>query len=326
MKISFISTSDEKDKIVFFELIRPNTENNDDFGNDYKSSIGVNIFIKLLYYQDDQIARLILWDINPEKFFKWVRPLFYKGSIGSILIHSDNSDAGVAKTLSIIDEFDKNDFFKILLILHKTKEHDNDTRIDEEKDVDGEVNNIIRLKKTAEDKGFECRIFELKEDYEKLPESFLNMPKFWRDLRIFYENALLDLFCHAVRNLPGNKFNINGFRSNYFSTLNNYEYALKEIYKILDELNLKHDYKNIYVNIKEGLFSVNIFSSACYYHYPNKEKGTKYICMEPKSRFLGWSNNKYLPKTFLLALSKVFYLMEGHYDSVVKKQLKALKS
>ena len=115
-KISFIST-ESHDKMLFFDMIRANLELSNINNNSYSDTIGVDISVKHLHDQNEQIAKLIIWDISPATFFRWVRPLFFNGSIGSIVIHSSNSAEGVAHTIKIIREFRKHTFLKFLIIL-----------------------------------------------------------------------------------------------------------------------------------------------------------------------------------------------------------------
>ena len=314
MKIALISLNSE-DKETFFDMLRTNLEHGPELGNqnDYQTSIGVNICVKNIYDEDNQIAKLILWDISSKPFFRMVRPLFYSGAIGSIVLHSDNSVKGINRTLAILEELAPHNFPKFLLILTKPD-------INNSKQDDLILNFTLKAKKL----GFEPRYFELSSSYNHKPDSYDNFSGFWKKLRFFYETSVLEIFSNAVDTIPGNSYDINKFRRQYFENLANYDTTLKIMYSILDNTGFEHDSREIYVRLREGLFSINIFSSACYYHYPNTDK-SKYFCMVPAEKtFMGWSNLKYLPRNFLLSLAKTLYLLDGNYDSVVRKQLKDL--
>lgn len=180
----------------------------------------------------------------------------------------------------------------------------------------------------AQDLGFEIRYFDIDESYnsENLP-SEQNCAEIYQNLRKFYETIILDLFSDAVSKIPKNAYNITEFRDIYFDTLEEYDNSLKKMYEILDRLGFAHDHRNIYVDIEEGLFSINIFTGACYFHYPHScTQQTKYLCLEPAIKdFSGWSNIMYLPKTFMLSIAKAFYLLEHDFDNIVLDQLEEIK-
>ena len=314
-KISFITT-ETRDRILFFDMIRANLELSNINNTSYSDSIGVNISVKQLHDRNEQIAKIIIWQISPENFFQWVRPLFFNGSIGSIVLHSDNTAQGVAYTVKLIREFRKHDFPKVLVILSNPIETDTHNQ---------------KLVKEAEDLGFEIRYFDVDESYfsTKKP-SEENYMHFYNNLRKFYETIILDLFCDAVSKIPKNAYNLEEFREVYFESLIEYDNSLKKMYEILSDLGLEHDHRNIYVEIPEGRFSVNIFTGACYFIFPKtkllRNPHTKYLCLEPAlNNFSGWSNILFLPKTFMLSISKSFYLIDHNFDSVVLEQLEEIK-
>ena len=310
MKIAFVGM-EKQDKQLFFEMLRTNLELGYALGADYQSTIGVNICVKHLYDTTQQIAKLIIWDISAEKFFKWVRPLFFNGSIGAIVLHSDNSSEGIKKTTAIIKEFQESEFPKHLLILSSNNSGD------DEQDA-----NAAQLEQIAAKAGFHVQFFENQPEYFKEPE--INNG-FWNKLRTFYENAIIEIFSQAVRTIPGNSYNITDFKEHYFATLNEYDKSIKQIYNLLTQMNLEHDFRNIFVRIKEGLFTINLFTSAVYYHYP-ESNDTKYICMVPEDKnFLGYSNIIHIPKNFFLSMAKALYLIDGNWDSVTRKQITELK-
>ncbi|MHA1727265.1 MAG: hypothetical protein ACTSWY_00875 [Promethearchaeota archaeon] len=312
MKVLFIGLK-SKDKQIFFDMLRTNLEHG--YGSDYQKTIGVSICVKHIYNERQdrqQIAKLIIWDISHKKFFKWIRPLFYNGAIGGIILHSDNSSEGIQNTISILKEFQKLEFPKYLLILSKQNINDESQQ------------NLKILEKTGDDLGFYIRFFETTRVYYQQPESYEVFEFFWKDLRKFYEKTLLDIFTDTVEKIPDNNFKIEKFRENYFNVLDRYDESLSKIYILLTQLGFEYDYRNIYVTIKEGLFSINIFSASCYYHYPDSNE-TKYICLIPADKkFKGWSNS-FFPTKFMLSISKAVYLLEGNYDSVVSQQLSELE-
>ena len=314
-KISFIAT-ENRDKLLFFDMIRANLELSNISNNSYSDTIGVNISVKHLHDRNDQIAKIIIWDISPQNFFQWVRPLFFNGSIGSIVLHSANTAEGAAHTLKIIREFRKHTFPKLLVILSNP--------------MNSEVYNQ-KLAKEAEELGFQVRYFDVDETYfspkEPSEERYMH---FYKSLRKFYETLILDIFTDAVKKIPKNAYNVDEFREIYFETLEDYDNSLKKMYEILQELEFEHDHRNIYVEIPEGRFSVNIFTGACYYIFPKTQLSrnihTKYLCLEPAvTNFSGWSNITFLPKTFMLSIAKAFYLLEHNFDAVVLEQFEEIK-
>lgn len=314
-KISFIAT-ETRDKLLFFDMIRANLELTNINDNSYSDTIGVNISVKQLHDRIEQIAKIIIWDISPQNFFQWVRPLFFNGSIGSIVLHSNNTAQGAIQTVKLIREFRKHTFFKILVILLDPLEPDTHNQ---------------KLVKEAEELGFIVRYFDVDESYFSTKEpSEEKYMQFYQGLRKFYETIILDLFTDAVSKIPKNAYDIEEFRENYFDSLIEYDNSLKKMYEILTELEFEHDHRNIYVKIPEGRFSVNIFTGACYFIFPNSVHSvnpqTKYLCLEPAvNNFSGWSNILFLPKTFMLSIAKTFYLMDHNFDSVVMEQLEEIK-
>jgi len=297
-------------------MIRANLELSNISNNSYSDTIGVNISVKHLHDQIEQIAKIIIWDISPQNFFQWVRPLFFNGSIGSIILHSKNTPEEAAYTLKLVREFRKHTFLKILVILSNPMDQDNHN---------------LKLIKEAEDLGFKVRFFDVEESYyspKALSEE--KYMEFYHSLRKFYETIILDLFTDAVNKLPMNAYDVEKFREVYFETLEEYDNSLKQMYEILKELGFEHDHRNIYVEIPEGRFSVNIFTGVCYYIYSHtkysKSPHTKYLCLEPAIKnFSGWSNILFLPKTFMLSIAKAFYLIDHKFDSVVLEQLEEIK-
>ena len=181
------------------------------------------------------------------------------------------------------------------------------------------------LQKEAEEIGFLVRYFDVNESYfstKGLSEE--NYMDYYQSMRKFYESIILDIFTDAVGKIPKNAYNIEEFREVYFESLEEYDSSLKKMYNILEVTGFEHDYRNIFVEIPEGRFSVNIFTGACYYIYPNGH--TKYLCLEPAVKnFSGWSNILFLPNTFILSIAKAFYLIDHKFDSVVLEQLEAIK-
>lgn len=311
MKVAFVGL-DETDKSVYFDMLRTNLEHGYTQGSGYRETIGVDISVKHLFDNHDQIAKLIIWDVCANSFFRWIRPLFYKGAIGGIVLHSDNSKEGISKTKDIISEFKNHEFPKHLIVLYRSDE-----------DIDHQKN-ARELERYAAKREFHVHFFEIDESYKQQSDGYRRYSGLWNNLRQFYEEILLDIFTAAVKKIPGNKYDIEEFADQYLQTLKNYDNALDEMYKILESTGLEHDFKNISVRLPEGLFTINLFSSACYYHFPRSDE-TKYICMVPlQKKFTGWSNVKYLPRNFMLSIAKAYYLLDGDYDDVVKKQLKQL--
>ncbi len=290
-------------------MIRANLEISNETNTSYSDTIGVNISVKHLHDRNEQIAKIIIWDISPQNFFQWVRSLFYNGSIGSIVLHSNNSAEGVAQTLKIIREFRKHTFLRFLIVLSNPVNED-------------EYNK--KLVTEAEELGFKIRYFDVDESYHSQTNTEERYMHFYQNLRKFYETIILDLFTDAVKNIPKNAYNIEEFREIYFESLEEYDSSLNKMYKILDSLGFKHDHRKIYVEIEEGSFSINIFTGACYYQYP--KGNTKYLCLEPAQKnFSGWSNIMFLPKSFMLSIAKAFYLLDHNFDSTVLEQLEEIR-
>lgn len=291
-------------------MIRANLELSHINNNSYSDTIGVDISVKHLHDRNEQIAKLIIWDISPATFFRWVRPVFFNGSIGSIVLHSKNTGSGVSQTTKILREFRKHTFLRFLVILSNPMEPDTHNQ---------------KLAREAEELGFEVRYFDVNESYfSKKDVSEENYVEYYQNMRKFYESIILELFVDAVKNIPKNAYDIETFKEVYFESLEEYDTSLKKMYKILQVTGLEHDHRNIFVEIPEGRFSVNIFTGACYYIYENTH--TKYLCLEPAIKnFSGWSNILFLPNTFMLSIAKAFYLIEHNFDSVVLEQLAEIK-
>jgi hypothetical protein len=308
MKIALIGMEKE-DKEIFFDMLRTNLEHGYGQNSDYQQSIGVDISVKHLFDSDQnkEIAKLILWDICPKSFFRWVRPLFFNGAIGAIVLFSDPTKEKTEETISLLNELKCQEFPKYLLILR-----------DYDKETPERKNNIKDLEKEAKSLGYIIKSFETHLENVNY-EIYSEFQGYWKELRKFYETVVIEIFSKAVENIPGNTYQIEQFKEQYFKTLEHYDSSLKKMYEILESSGLEHDLRNIYIRLKEGLFTINLFSSACYYHYPSLE--TKYICMVPHEKeFIGWSNLEYLPNNFILSMAKAFYLLDGNYDPVVRKQ------
>jgi len=310
MKISFLGMNKD-DTNNFFDMLRTNLEFATDINN-YQNSIGVDISVKHLFDEHNyQIAKLIIWNISTDSFFKWVRPLFYNGSIGAIILHSENTEQGINKTKSIIMEFEKFEFSKYLIILTDPREDENNNIINELIEFSNEYN-------------FNVELFE-RLDYQNKNRYGNKENNFWNELRFFYETIIINLFTNAVKNTPGNKFEIEKFKTNYFQNLRKFEKSIEKIYELLDKIGLEHDNTYIYIRHNIGLFTINIFNATCYYHFPNSTH-KKYICMINETKeFQGWSNLEFVSPNLFLAIAKAFYLLDGHYDSVVQKQLNEIK-
>ena len=139
----------------------------------------MNISVKALHDQNDQIAKIIIWDISAGSFFKWVRPLFFNGSIGSIVLHSNNSAEGVAHTLKIIREFRKHTFLRYLIILANP--------------LNPETHNQ-KLVAEAEELGFLVRYFDVEESYFSPVE--LSEEKYMQLYQNLYQIRLIFFLCH----------------------------------------------------------------------------------------------------------------------------------
>ena len=74
------------------------------FSNDYKASIGTNIFIKKIFFNSNNKkinVTLQLWDIAGQERWTLMRDTYYKGTHGALLI----VDLTRKRTLNQIEEF-----------------------------------------------------------------------------------------------------------------------------------------------------------------------------------------------------------------------------
>ncbi|MEX2682197.1 MAG: GTP-binding protein [Candidatus Sigynarchaeota archaeon] len=56
------------------------------FTADYRPTIGTNIFIKKLEFENGDEATLTAWDVAGQERWVSMRPLYYKGSSGAIIV------------------------------------------------------------------------------------------------------------------------------------------------------------------------------------------------------------------------------------------------
>ena len=64
----------------------------DRFTDDYKLTIGVDFLTKDIELENDQIARLTLWDVGGQDQFKGLRPSFYANAHGAMLVFDLSRD------------------------------------------------------------------------------------------------------------------------------------------------------------------------------------------------------------------------------------------
>lgn len=69
--------------------------------DEYIPTLGVEITTKKVKVDKDQVATLMLWDLAGQPQFKIVRPVYYKGSSGMILVF----DVTMPHTLARIDDW-----------------------------------------------------------------------------------------------------------------------------------------------------------------------------------------------------------------------------
>ncbi len=59
---------------------------NDKFENKYKPTIGIDLFLKTIFKDDDQI-QLQIWDIGGHDQFRIIRKNYLRGAAGAIFVH-----------------------------------------------------------------------------------------------------------------------------------------------------------------------------------------------------------------------------------------------
>ncbi|MHA1730017.1 MAG: Rab family GTPase [Promethearchaeota archaeon] len=141
------------------------------FTNDYKPTIGTNIFIKKLKIKKDEVVAS-LWDIAGQERWKTMRSMYYKGSQGVIIV----GDLTRKSTFKNIEGFWAPDLLKnlseipIIIIANK---NDLQSKIEVDDDtIQGIVRNIgvISAIKSSAKTGFhvnEAFILLLKKIIEK---------------------------------------------------------------------------------------------------------------------------------------------------------------
>ena len=73
----------------------------DKFSLQYKFTIGVDFLSKIVEYDQDKKARLLIWDIGGQDRFKYLRRNFYNGTNGALVMF----DLSRAKTFSQMKEW-----------------------------------------------------------------------------------------------------------------------------------------------------------------------------------------------------------------------------
>lgn len=56
------------------------------FSADYRPTIGTNIFIKKITFENGDEATLTVWDVAGQERWLSMRPLYYKGSSGALIV------------------------------------------------------------------------------------------------------------------------------------------------------------------------------------------------------------------------------------------------
>ena len=56
------------------------------FLEQYKLTIGVEFFVKTITIKDGIKVKLQIWDTGGQERFQYVRPLYYRGAMGAILL------------------------------------------------------------------------------------------------------------------------------------------------------------------------------------------------------------------------------------------------
>lgn len=84
----------------------------------YKITVGVDILIKEVEYENGKIAELSIWDVGGQKRFDYVRDKFYEGTDGAIIVFDlmkKKTYQDVKKWLADLTKFGGNDIPFVLL-------------------------------------------------------------------------------------------------------------------------------------------------------------------------------------------------------------------
>lgn len=76
----------------------------EEFITDYKLTVGIDIFTKLIEYEPGKIVLLSIWDIAGQSRFKDIKKTFYSGADGTVIVFNPFNMASYAKAKQLIDE------------------------------------------------------------------------------------------------------------------------------------------------------------------------------------------------------------------------------
>ncbi len=86
------------------------------FSSNYQVSIGVNVYVKEVEF-NDEMATLSFWDIGEEEKFKFFRKSLLKGAFGAVLVLDLSKESSFEECRRLLDEARKVVLKKIPFIL-----------------------------------------------------------------------------------------------------------------------------------------------------------------------------------------------------------------
>ena len=92
------------------------------FKSTYMMTIGADFVIKELTYEDGTTVALQIWDIAGQDTFMQLRPTFYQGAVGALMVYDvtrHNTFDNVANWVSEISKYHHIERFPIILIANK---------------------------------------------------------------------------------------------------------------------------------------------------------------------------------------------------------------
>jgi Ras-related protein Rab-11A len=99
------------------------------FQYEYIKTIGSNFFLRDLHV-DDQQTRLLIWDLAGDEFFGQIRPIFYQGSFGAMVVFDVTRRSTFEHLSGWLKELNTNIEWNIPIILAANKTDSKEWELD----------------------------------------------------------------------------------------------------------------------------------------------------------------------------------------------------